>query len=265
MSATWVLTYHSISHGPPPLCISPERFSAQLDRLLDASWRPVPLAEALDDRPDASSPGPRFAVTFDDGYLDFVDAALPALEQRGIPAVWFVSACLERSRLPGGIDSLPLVEGGVLRGLADAGVELAAHGIDHVALTGLGDQALAHELSAGREQIAEWSQQAVRYLAYPFGAFDARVLAAAAREFDAAFTTQLAAIPRSAARHAVPRIDAHYLDSPGFRRAIRSGGAPGTLAARRWLRRLRGSEPRRPIPSAALVRQTPARETSAWC
>ena len=61
----WVLTYHSISDGPAPLCIEPERLAAQLDTLLEAGWHPATLADALAPTAAARS----FALTFDDGYL----------------------------------------------------------------------------------------------------------------------------------------------------------------------------------------------------
>ena len=42
-----------------------------------------------------------------------------------------------------------------------------------------------------------------------------------------------------------------WLDDPGLRRAVRAGRSDGWLARRRFLRRLRGSEPRRPVPTSA--------------
>jgi peptidoglycan/xylan/chitin deacetylase (PgdA/CDA1 family) len=249
----WVITYHSISYGPPPLCIARDRFAAQLDRLLEAGWRAVPIEDALDDATDR--PDRRFAVSFDDGYRDFADAALPILEERAIPATLFATAGNDRSALPGGIEGQDLLEPAQLRELADRGVELAGHGIAHVDLTRLDDAALADELRAGRERLSDWTGRAVRYLAYPFGAFDRRVITAAAREYAAAFTTQLAAIPPAHHPHAIPRVDACYLDGPALERATRRGDAARQLALRRWLRRLRGSEPRRAIPAATSERR----------
>jgi hypothetical protein len=71
----------------------------------------------------------------------------------------------------------------------------------------------------------------------------------AAAEFRAAFTTQLGAIPASADPWAMPRVDGYYLNDPWLQRALRSGRGDFYLWTRRWLRRARGSEPRRPIPS----------------
>jgi peptidoglycan/xylan/chitin deacetylase (PgdA/CDA1 family) len=189
-------------------------------------------------------------VSFDDGYRDFAEAALPVLEQRRVPATLFVPAAAERSQLPGGLEGRALLDAAELRDLAAQGVEIGGHGIDHLDLTRLDDLALGRELRLGRERLGDWTGRPVRYLAYPFGAFDARVLAAARSEYQGAFTTQLGAVPRAAHPHAIPRVDAYYLDDPHLTRALRRGDASRYLSARRWLRRLRGSEPRRPIPTA---------------
>ncbi|MEZ4218136.1 MAG: polysaccharide deacetylase family protein [Myxococcota bacterium] len=246
MSAVWVLTYHSISSGPPPLCVDAARLGAQLDFLRAAGFEPVPL------RAWATRGGRHFAVTFDDGYADFAECALPVLRARGVPATLFAVASEERGRIAGGIAGARLLEADELRRVAaEPGIEVAGHGVDHVDLTTLADDALARELAQGAERLADWTGRRVEHFAYPFGAFDARVRAAAERAYRASFTTQLAAVPAAADPHAVPRIDAYYLDDPGLRRAVRAGRSDGWLARRRFLRRLRGSEPRRPVPTSA--------------
>ena len=254
----WVLTYHSISQGPRPLCITRDRLAGQLDGLLDAGWQPTPVAEVF------SEAAPDRSARFDDGYQDFVHAALPVLEQRDIPATLFVPAAVDRAQLPGGIEGCALLDPSELRDLAARGVEIGAHGIAHRDLTRLADDALTRELRTGRERLCEWIDRPVRYLAYPFGAFDARVLAIAGSAYAGAFTTQLCAVPPAPHPHAVPRIDAHYLDDPRLVRAAQRGESERYLTARRWLRRLRGSEPRRPIPKAPAPHRLAGGGATAW-
>lgn len=251
----WVLTYHSISNGSPPLCIDAARFANQLDFLLEAGWAPIALsacvAEIEKGDGAATSALPRFAVTFDDGYRDFAEQALPVLEARGVPATLFSVATDERARLAGGIEGAALLAREELRELAQEGVEIAGHGIDHVDLTRLGDADIEREVRDGRARLSDWIGRDVEHFAYPFGAWNARVRSAVAREYRAAFTTQLGAVPTSADAHAIPRVDAFYLDDAGLRGAISAHKGESWLRARRWLRRVRGSEPRRAIPQRA--------------
>ncbi|MDD2851701.1 MAG: polysaccharide deacetylase family protein [Desulfuromonadaceae bacterium] len=98
MAGTWlvnrfnapviILLYHRVTRlesDPQQLSVTPENFRAQMRYLkdnfpvvrLDAEWSGV-------DRPSV-------AVTFDDGYADNVNEALPILEECGVPATFFIS------------------------------------------------------------------------------------------------------------------------------------------------------------------------------
>jgi len=69
--------------------ITPEFFSRALQRALDLGFEFIPLSEVPERlaTPDAR----RFlALTFDDGYADFAEHALPVLERFGAPATLFV-------------------------------------------------------------------------------------------------------------------------------------------------------------------------------
>jgi peptidoglycan/xylan/chitin deacetylase (PgdA/CDA1 family) len=83
-----VLMYHRVGEDacdPFGLVVDARRFRAQLERLGRLA-DVVTLSELF-----AASPRgrPRVAVTFDDGYLDNLEAALPELERAGVPATLF--------------------------------------------------------------------------------------------------------------------------------------------------------------------------------
>lgn len=89
-----VLCYHRVHDSRRPLCTPPDAFARHM-RHLRARHHPMPLsdlARALANR----DPWPRRAVvvTFDDGYRDALDTALPILERYAIPAVVFVTTRL---------------------------------------------------------------------------------------------------------------------------------------------------------------------------
>ncbi len=83
-----VLTYHrvaTLSSDPEMLAVTPVNFRAQMRHLKEN----VSLVRFGEDWTKA--PKPAVAVTFDDGYADNAIAALPILEEIGVPATFFVS------------------------------------------------------------------------------------------------------------------------------------------------------------------------------
>jgi peptidoglycan/xylan/chitin deacetylase (PgdA/CDA1 family) len=83
-----VLVYHRVVAGqrdPFELCVTPDRFAEHLDRV-----RTQAAVVALEDLL-TPAPGPRVAITIDDGYADVLTDALPVLEATDTPATVFVS------------------------------------------------------------------------------------------------------------------------------------------------------------------------------
>jgi peptidoglycan/xylan/chitin deacetylase (PgdA/CDA1 family) len=69
---------------------TPQMFREHLD-FLQASAHLVSLDDVLAWREGGSLPKAAILITFDDGYRDNYTHALPAIEERGIPAVFFVT------------------------------------------------------------------------------------------------------------------------------------------------------------------------------
>ena len=87
-----VLLYHRIDDTADvhELGVPPSVFDAHLEWLRSACT-PMALDEMLSARPDALPERP-VAVTFDDGYLDNLEAALPLLHRHRVPATFFVTS-----------------------------------------------------------------------------------------------------------------------------------------------------------------------------
>jgi peptidoglycan/xylan/chitin deacetylase (PgdA/CDA1 family) len=87
-----VLAYHRIGdhrgspYDPNLFSATPEAFARQLDLLAEHAEIVPPSAVAG----LAGARGRHVAITFDDGYRDNHEHALPALEARGLPAAFFV-------------------------------------------------------------------------------------------------------------------------------------------------------------------------------
>ena len=138
----------------------------------------VPLGVVVEEIEGRLPPGGRVALTFDDAYRDFATQALPILERHGLPATLFATASAERSELPDGTGA-PLLALDELRGLADRGIEIGAHSVDHRDLTALDDDALERELGESRRVLEHHTGRPAHHFAYPFGFCDPRVRAAA--------------------------------------------------------------------------------------
>jgi peptidoglycan/xylan/chitin deacetylase (PgdA/CDA1 family) len=97
-----VLIYHRVGRQADPLrprMATAEEFRGQM-RVLARFFRPCGLAEGLQLLRAGRLPPRSVAVTFDDGYADNVQVALPILRETGVPATFFVAtAYLDGGRM----------------------------------------------------------------------------------------------------------------------------------------------------------------------
>ena len=88
-----ILIYHRVHPTVDPMApneVTAEVFEWQM-KLLRDYLAPIDLAEALALRDRDRLPRHAVAVTFDDGYADNFDVALPILQCAGVPATFFVT------------------------------------------------------------------------------------------------------------------------------------------------------------------------------
>lgn len=170
-----ILFYHRIADTNPNDWTMPVRlFEWQIDWLRER-FDFVTLREAQRRLSNGASYRPAVAITFDDGYSENCEAAIPFLLERNVPFTYFVSTQIVRDQtgfphdLEAGIRLRPntITE---LRSMADAGVEIGAHTRTHPDLGSSIDPAWLHkEIVGSIEDIESWTGRRPRYFAFPFG------------------------------------------------------------------------------------------------
>jgi peptidoglycan/xylan/chitin deacetylase (PgdA/CDA1 family) len=166
-----VLMYHAI--GTPALgdrrglfTLTPDRFRQQMALL--SAWADgsvVGFSEGA-----LFGNGSRIAITFDDGYLDNLEIAAPILMEFGLPFTVFVTSEFVRKGRVGFLSPLAMRE---LAGLP--GVQIGAHGANHIPLSQCDDLTLRNELVASKHYLEDILGSEVATLAYPYGAANCRV------------------------------------------------------------------------------------------
>jgi len=103
-----ILMYHSIMPEPAAhadslggIIHAESVFRAQME-LLSRDYHPLSLDEVVDSLKSRKDlPTRSVVVTFDDGYTDNSEVAMPILNQLGIPATFYVTVdCVEQRKLP---------------------------------------------------------------------------------------------------------------------------------------------------------------------
>ncbi|TKJ28122.1 polysaccharide deacetylase family protein [Blastococcus sp. CCUG 61487] len=199
--------YHSISPATTPdphlLRVHPHRLGAQLRALRRLRLRGVSLAELVAARDRGEGAG-LVALTFDDGYLDFLEYAVPVLDRHGMTGTVYVVT----DRLGGENDwdegpRLPLMDADQVRRVAAAGHEVGSHSATHAHLSGLDAAALRAEVAGSRATLEDVLGAPVHGFCYPYGDVDAAA-ADAARDagYDHACVTRDYSVGD---RHTLPR------------------------------------------------------------
>lgn len=246
------LCYHSIApEGPRYLTISAELFERQLAALRRRGLQPGDLG-ALEGAAAGRAIAPTAFLTFDDGFRDNFETALPLLREYGYSAFVFVLPPLLET---GGAFEWPEVQedlrryAGTMRSVTwpmleqmkEGGFEVGSHTLTHPHLPRLSGEELREELSQSRAAIVE-RLGSCDTLAYPFGEWSPEVAAAAADcGYRFAFTLPTVAGQRQVTPLSIPRVNVDYRDderrfaaklSPWGRRVLLSA-AVGRLRKRR--------------------------------
>lgn len=203
-----VLVYHGVddvddASDPRRLIVSPDHLEAHVRLLRRRGYDFVTAGEL----PAAGRPPDRTAaLTFDDGWCNWLTVAVPLLERLGLRATFFLCPGLWGRQHPDveGAAGQLLDEDGA-KALHDAGMELGSHSLSHPDLRGLDDTDLARELGESKAAVEAITREPCTTLAYPYGLADERVEQAAS---DAGYELAFGWLPGPWRRWSVPRMPA---------------------------------------------------------
>jgi peptidoglycan/xylan/chitin deacetylase (PgdA/CDA1 family) len=171
-----VLCYHRVSPDNDGLCVTPSAFRSQMELVLGARAEPLTLDDAVDRLHDGTL-GRHLCVTFDDGYHDNLEHAIPVLRDLGIPATIFIPSKLIDGTAPvyWYEKPPPLLTWRELRGISQDGlVAIGAHSRTHRALPALPDDEAWDEVAGSRSDVEERLGRPVTSFAYPAGLYGER-------------------------------------------------------------------------------------------
>jgi peptidoglycan/xylan/chitin deacetylase (PgdA/CDA1 family) len=162
-----ILYYHSVPKTERL------KFARQMDTLL--RWA-KPVRADFESLPNGH--GRFVAVTFDDGFVSFVENALPELEKRNIPATLFVISDLlgRYPDWPGFTVSdsehhEPLMTSEQLRQIPEL-ITIGSHTLTHRTLTNVTEPEAWEEISVSRTRLQEMLNRDIRLFSFPNGAFN---------------------------------------------------------------------------------------------
>lgn len=211
-----ILMYHRINvvtadtpRESRGLTVHPEDFARQMRWLRDHGYSSITQRELWDALMCGRRlPGRPILITFDDGYRDVFFRASPVLLRLGFRATAYVVSGRISGRDPSFL-TWPL-----LHALERRGIEIGSHTVAHHDLTSLPDAALLEDLRRSRLTLERRLGHRVPWLAYPFGANDARVQRQARRAgYLLAVTTRHGARAAATEPLALPRL--RVLDTTG--------------------------------------------------
>ncbi len=179
-----ILLYHSVAEAPPawiePFAVRPVEFAKHLDAIVAGGCQALTVSQLVDLCTSGTELPPRpVVITFDDGFADTAEEAVPALAARGLPSTVYVTTRAlvgrrdEIHRLP----PARMLRWDQLGGLEAAGVEIGAHSETHSHLDVMPLRAAEREIRGSKARLEDTLGHSVRTFAYPHGYHNARVTA----------------------------------------------------------------------------------------
>src|SRR4030067_1358435 len=173
-----ILMYHGISKLPKFNCVTQSLFREQIS-LLKEKYTVVPLSVLIENlktsfpQKDQSN---LLSITFDDGYVNFSELALPILQEYECHTTVFVSSgkigCYnDWDKDISNSLRMEIMSHKIINQLPSKFVDIGSHGITHRPLDCLPYNELRKELIESKLEIEQNISRPVQFFAFPFGSY----------------------------------------------------------------------------------------------
>jgi peptidoglycan/xylan/chitin deacetylase (PgdA/CDA1 family) len=212
-----VLLFHHVKLTRPGddaiergLTISPAQFMQELHYLQVGQYHAISASRLVQYLLTGGKlPARPIVLTFDDGYSDVYANVYQVLRRARMTATFFV--------VPHFLNTPRYLKWSQLEDMQAHGMDIEAHTLTHPDLTLLDAGKLATEVLGSRQEIERRLRKPARIFAYPYGAFDQRVLATVRRAgYWGAFTTRQGWWATRASLLTLPRVYVDNDDTPGI-------------------------------------------------
>lgn len=177
-SAPRILMYHRVSGEKDELAVAPARFRQQMELLASRRYRVCSVSEVAEALAAGDVLERTVGLSFDDGFRDIADNALPVLKSLGFRATVFVATGVTDGRVPfAWYDGRqpPVLDWSEVLELDRGGTfEFEAHTVTHPNLLALDDSSARNEIVESKRELEERLGREVGLFAYPAGLFGER-------------------------------------------------------------------------------------------
>ena len=250
-----ILGYHRVAPADDVLAVGPDSFRAQMETVRGAGATPVSLDSALDLLAQPVT-GRYVCITFDDGFADVLDNAVPILRELEIPATLFVaSGVISREATYDWYRQPPpaLTWEEIRRLVKHPLFDVQAHSRTHRRLPALSEADARAEIAGSKLDIERRTGQPVTSFCYPAGLYGQReVRLVEAAGYRAAVTTRCGLNRGGGPRGALHRTMIMWRDTLADFEAKMDGLLDNESMVAEWLhrRRSRGDTSRTEIGAA---------------
>ena len=164
--------YHRVADDSDALALKPAKFRAQMEHLASEGYRAIDAVTALDLLYADELEPKQVALTFDDGFKDIEENALPVLTELGFTATVFVATEVMdgTARYLWAPEDARLLDWDDIKRLDGEGVlNFEPHTLTHPNLTTLGDRECRHEIEGSKVALEQQLGRETSAFCYPGG------------------------------------------------------------------------------------------------